>query len=204
MSDAARRAARACLAVPSALRARGFPRTSSGSAPGRSSAKPGRRPDRHARRAHQRRSLYHCLCRSAGPRSIPRAMNSCASRSRRRLPPSAKVLVYGSWARASVPMCQAPAIGCSRRLELAGGAVVVVNRGFLPEGHQDPKTHMPPAGHVDVGSERCVGPSRVAGSCPMMIRRAISGSRAISSRWRGPRAGATWRLFMWSLVELSP
>jgi surfeit locus 1 family protein len=34
--------------------------------------------------------------------------------------------------------------------ELAGGAVVVVNRGFLPEGQQDPKTHMPPAGSVDL------------------------------------------------------
>ena len=34
--------------------------------------------------------------------------------------------------------------------ELAGGAVVVVNRGFLPEGEQDPKTHMPPAGRIDL------------------------------------------------------
>ena len=34
--------------------------------------------------------------------------------------------------------------------ELAGGAVVVVNRGFLPEDQQDPKTHMPPAGPVDL------------------------------------------------------
>src|SRR5258705_10490406 len=33
--------------------------------------------------------------------------------------------------------------------ELAGGAVVAVNRGFLPEGQQDPKTHMPPPGRVD-------------------------------------------------------
>ena len=34
--------------------------------------------------------------------------------------------------------------------ELAGGAVVAVNRGFVPEGQQDPKTHMPPAGRVDL------------------------------------------------------
>jgi len=34
--------------------------------------------------------------------------------------------------------------------ELASGAVVAVNRGFLPEGQQDPKTHMPPAGRVDL------------------------------------------------------
>jgi surfeit locus 1 family protein len=34
--------------------------------------------------------------------------------------------------------------------ELAGGAVVAVNRGFLPEGQQDPSTHMPPAGRVDL------------------------------------------------------
>ena len=34
--------------------------------------------------------------------------------------------------------------------ELASGAVVVVNRGFLPEDQLDPKTHMPPAGPVDL------------------------------------------------------
>ena len=34
--------------------------------------------------------------------------------------------------------------------ELTGGAVVVVNRGFLPEDQQDPKTHMPPPGPVDL------------------------------------------------------
>jgi surfeit locus 1 family protein len=34
--------------------------------------------------------------------------------------------------------------------ELAGGAVVVVNRGFVPEGQQDPKTHVPPTGSVDL------------------------------------------------------
>jgi surfeit locus 1 family protein len=28
--------------------------------------------------------------------------------------------------------------------------VVAVNRGFVPEGQQDPKTHMPPAGRVDL------------------------------------------------------
>jgi surfeit locus 1 family protein len=34
--------------------------------------------------------------------------------------------------------------------EPAGGAVVAVNRGFLPEGQQDPSTHMPPADRVDL------------------------------------------------------
>jgi surfeit locus 1 family protein len=34
--------------------------------------------------------------------------------------------------------------------ELVRGAVVVVNRGFLPEGEQDAKTHMPPAGPINL------------------------------------------------------
>lgn len=35
-------------------------------------------------------------------------------------------------------------------LELAAGAVVVVNRGFVPEGQQDATTHAPPAGRVNL------------------------------------------------------
>jgi surfeit locus 1 family protein len=34
--------------------------------------------------------------------------------------------------------------------ELAGGVVVVVNRGFVPEDQQNPETHLPPAGPVDL------------------------------------------------------
>ena len=33
---------------------------------------------------------------------------------------------------------------------LTGGSVVIVNRGFVPEGRQDPKTHTAPSGVVDI------------------------------------------------------
>jgi len=33
---------------------------------------------------------------------------------------------------------------------LLGGSVVVVNRGFVPEGRQDPKQHAQPAGVIDI------------------------------------------------------
>jgi len=35
-------------------------------------------------------------------------------------------------------------------VELTDGATVVVNRGFVPEGQQDPKTHVPPMERVDL------------------------------------------------------
>ena len=60
-----------------------------------------------------------------------------------------EVLVYGSGSSVR-PDVSGPGYWVFAPAELAGGAVVVVNRGFLPEGQQDPKTHMPPAGHVDV------------------------------------------------------
>src|SRR5262249_22574368 len=34
--------------------------------------------------------------------------------------------------------------------ELASGGTVVVNRGFLPEGQQDRKTHVPPSGRLEL------------------------------------------------------
>jgi surfeit locus 1 family protein len=60
-----------------------------------------------------------------------------------------EVLVYGSGSSVR-PDVSGPGYWVFAPAELAGGAVVVVNRGFLPEGQQDPKTHTPPAGRVDL------------------------------------------------------
>jgi cytochrome oxidase assembly protein ShyY1 len=60
-----------------------------------------------------------------------------------------EVLVYGSGSSVR-PDVSGPGYWVFAPAALAGGAVVVVNRGFLQEGQQDPKTHMPPAGSVDL------------------------------------------------------
>jgi surfeit locus 1 family protein len=60
-----------------------------------------------------------------------------------------EVLVYGSGSSVR-PDVSGPGYWVFAPAELAGGAVVVVNRGFLPEGQQDRKTHTPPAGRVDL------------------------------------------------------
>jgi cytochrome oxidase assembly protein ShyY1 len=60
-----------------------------------------------------------------------------------------EVLVYGSGSSVR-PDVSGPGYWVFAPAELAGGAVVVVNRGFLPEGQQDLKTHTPPAGRVDL------------------------------------------------------
>jgi len=60
-----------------------------------------------------------------------------------------EVLVYGSGSSVR-PDVSGPGYWVFAPAELSGGAVVVVNRGFLPEGQQDLKTHMPPAGRVDL------------------------------------------------------
>jgi surfeit locus 1 family protein len=60
-----------------------------------------------------------------------------------------EVLVYGSGSSVR-PDVSGPGYWVFAPAESAGGALVVVNRGFLPEGQQDPKTHPPPAGRVDL------------------------------------------------------
>ena len=60
-----------------------------------------------------------------------------------------EVLVYGSGSSVR-PDITGVGYWVFAPAELAGGAMVVVNRGFLPEGQQDPKTHMPPAGRVEL------------------------------------------------------
>jgi cytochrome oxidase assembly protein ShyY1 len=60
-----------------------------------------------------------------------------------------EVMVYGSGSSVR-PDVSGPGYWAFAPAELAGGARVVVNRGFVPEGQQDPKTHMPPAGRVDL------------------------------------------------------
>jgi surfeit locus 1 family protein len=74
--------------------------------------------------------------------------------------PEREVLVYGSGSSVR-PDVSGPGYWVFAPAALPGGGVVVVNRGFLPEGQQDRKTHMPPAGSVDlIGALRWPEPRR--------------------------------------------
>jgi len=63
--------------------------------------------------------------------------------------PGAEALVYspGSSLR---PDVSGPGYFVFTPARLTGGSIVVVNRGFVPEGRQDPKTHSAPSGVVDI------------------------------------------------------
>ena len=60
-----------------------------------------------------------------------------------------EALVYGSGSGVR-PDVSGPGYWVFAPAELASGGVVAVNRGFVPEGQQDPKTHPPPAGRIDL------------------------------------------------------
>lgn len=63
--------------------------------------------------------------------------------------PAQEALVYGAGS-AFRPDVSGPGYWVFAPAALAGEATVVVNRGFVPEGQQDPRTHVPPAGRVDL------------------------------------------------------
>src|SRR5215470_12071143 len=63
--------------------------------------------------------------------------------------PEREALVYSSGSSVR-PDVSGPGYWVFVPAEFAGGGTVVVNRGFLPEGQQDRKTHMPPTGRVDL------------------------------------------------------
>ena len=102
------------------------------------------RPDRRRSTASSPRRRPICRRASAGRSSIRRDG---------RIPPrrvSGRVRARRGGAGLYERLGAAPrreaarATGCSRRARLTGGSLVVVNRGFVPEGQQDPKTR--PAG----------------------------------------------------------
>lgn len=65
-----------------------------------------------------------------------------------------EALVYSSGSSLR-PDVSGPGYWVFAPARLAGGGTVVVNRGFVPEGKQDPKSHAPPSGPTDiVGSLR--------------------------------------------------
>jgi cytochrome oxidase assembly protein ShyY1 len=66
-----------------------------------------------------------------------------------RMTPGREALVYAAGS-AVRPDVSGPGYWVFAPAEFAGGATLVVNRGFVPEGQQDPKTHVPPAGRVDL------------------------------------------------------
>ena len=81
---------------------------------------------------------------------------------------------------------------------LAGGAYVMVNRGFVPEARKDGRCA---AGRPDRGPDRdrrgdCAGRTPTTGSPPPTIRRITFGSRAIRGRSPMPRALAMRRRSM--------
>ena len=63
--------------------------------------------------------------------------------------PDREALVYSSGSSVR-PDVSGPGYWAFAPAELTGGGVVVVNRGFLPEGQQDPKTHVAPAGRLEL------------------------------------------------------
>jgi cytochrome oxidase assembly protein ShyY1 len=63
--------------------------------------------------------------------------------------PDREALVYATGSSVR-PDISGPGYWVFAPAELADGSVVVVNRGFVPEGQRDPKTHLPPAGRVDL------------------------------------------------------
>jgi surfeit locus 1 family protein len=65
------------------------------------------------------------------------------------LAPGREALVYGAGS-AVRPDVSGPGYWVFTPAELAAGATVVVNRGFVPEGQQDANTHIPPAGRLDL------------------------------------------------------
>ncbi len=105
--------------------------------------------------------------------------------------PGQEALVYGSGSALRSDV-SGPGYWVFAPARLAGGGLVVVNRGFVPEGRQDPKSRS--AGDVGgtiemIGVMRWPEPRGLVhreGRC----RDAISGSCATSSRSPPPRAGA--------------
>jgi surfeit locus 1 family protein len=63
--------------------------------------------------------------------------------------PEQEALVYSSGSSVR-PDVSGPGYWVFAPAELAGGGTVVVNRGFLPEGQQDRKTHAPPTGRLEL------------------------------------------------------
>jgi surfeit locus 1 family protein len=63
--------------------------------------------------------------------------------------PGEEALVYSSGSSLR-PDVSGPGYFVFAPARLTGGSIVVVNRGFVPEGRQDPKTHPAPAGVVDI------------------------------------------------------
>jgi len=63
--------------------------------------------------------------------------------------PDREALVYAAGSSVR-PDVSGPGYWVFAPAELQGGAVVAVNRGFVPEGQQDPRTHLPPVGRVDL------------------------------------------------------
>ena len=77
---------------------------------------------------------------------------------------------------------------------LAGGSIVVVNRGFVPEaGRTRRRARGQPAGTVDIVGVLRWPEQRGTFTPADEPANAISGSRAIQPRWRRPRAGARSR-----------
>jgi surfeit locus 1 family protein len=63
--------------------------------------------------------------------------------------PGEETLVY-SPGSALRPDVSGPGYFVFAPARLTGGSIVIVNRGFVPEGRQDPKTRTPPSGVVDI------------------------------------------------------
>ena len=120
-------------------------------------------------------------------------MNSAASRSRRSFS-GEEALVYSSGSSLR-PDVSGPGYWVFSPARLTGGSLVIVNRGFVPEGQPGPEdaARRPAVAAWPRSSARCAGRSSAACSRRRTSRRRTSGSRATLRRWPPRRGGAPSR-----------
>ena len=153
-----------------------------------------RSADRRARPQARREAAPTCRRASAGNGSTPRATNSAASRSRPSFSPARR-----RWSIPPAPSLRPDATGPGYWVfapaRLTGGSIVVVNRGFVPEGRQNPDDAQgrPSVRRRRHRRARCAGRNSAGSSRRPTSRARASGSRAIPPRWRRRRTGAPSR-----------
>ena len=139
--------------------------------------------DRRARPQARRAAGQPAAARALAAARRRRRTNSAASRFRPSFSPIERGAGLYRAARRCARTSTGPGYWVFAPARLTGGSIVVVNRGFVPEGRQDPKTRRkasPPASSRS--SACCAGRSSAARSRRRMSRRQEPLVRARSGR----------------------
>ena len=122
------------------------------SAPGSSSARPGRKTLIATLTRSSPQPPCAAAARATGQRSTPDGRVPPGRLHRPTFSNDKEALVYTTGSRTAAATSAAPAIGCSRRRASPDGSIVMVNRGFVPQDRQDPTTRRggQPHGEVDI------------------------------------------------------